>query len=74
MGRYKLVDTNIKKGFNSIVNEKIDYIVSLCQLLGLDFNNTIPNKYTVNSTTGSYVFGTYSDVINALEMLKRESK
>lgn len=63
----------IRKGFNTKVNKKIDYILSLCELLNLEFDNQIPNNYTIFSSTGKYVFSTYGDTTAALELLKRES-
>jgi hypothetical protein len=33
------------------------------------FDNTIPNKYKLKTLKGEYVFGTYSDVLNALRLV-----
>jgi hypothetical protein len=61
---------NIRRGFNQKVNNKIDYILSLCKEYGLEFNNLVPNEYTVISKMDKYVFTTYNDTINALELLQ----
>ena len=60
----------IRRGFNQKVNNKIDYILSLCKEYGLEFNNLVPNEYTVISKMDKYVFTTYNDTINALELLQ----
>jgi hypothetical protein len=65
---------NVRKGFNRIVNAKVDYIVKICEELELEFDNTIPNKYTIISKKHKYVFSTYGDVISALGLLKNDSK
>ena len=64
----------IKRGFNTKVNEKIDYILKLCEELGLEFDNQVPNRYTIITRTGKYVFTTYGDTRSALELLKRECR
>ena len=62
----------VRRGFIKVVNEKIDKILELCKKRGLDFDNSIPNKYTIIGKSGNYVFSTYKDVINALELFNRE--
>lgn len=62
----------VRRGFIREVNKKIDKILELCSKHGLSFDNSIPNKYTIIGATGNYVFSTYKDVINALELFNRE--
>lgn len=62
----------VRRGFIKVVNEKIDKILELSNKHGLSFDNSIPNKYTLIGKSGNYVFSTYKDVINALELFNRE--
>ena len=62
----------VRRGFIKVVNEKIDKILELCNKRGLEFDNSIPNRYTIIGKNGNYVFSTYKDVISALELFNRE--
>ena len=57
--------------------EKIKYIKELCSIFEIDFDNTIPNKYTLIYKEVKHTFTTYNDVIEALhlaQMLKNNNK
>lgn len=57
--------------------DKIKYIKVLCNNLGVDFDNTISNKYALIYKEVKHTFTTYNDTINALhlaQMLRNEIK
>ena len=59
------------------IQDKIKYIKVLCNNLGVEFDNTIPNKYALIYKEVKHTFTTYNDVINALhltQMLRNEIK
>lgn len=58
----------IRRGFVKRVNDIIDEILMLIDELdmGIEFDNMIPNKYTLITKYGRYEFSTYKDVYNAL--------
>lgn len=65
----------IRRGYIKAINDKIDKVLEYCKELNLEFDNQTPNKYMVKSKTirtnnKVYLFTTYQDVINALELIK----
>lgn len=61
----------VRRGFRSDINAKIDTILSLCNELGLLFDNSIPNRYKLSvRDKETYEFLTYNDVISALCLIK----
>lgn len=55
--------------------EKIEKIISLCNELGIEFDNLISNHYRLIYKEVDYVFQNYNDMLNCLELIKvRESE
>lgn len=55
--------------------EKIEKITSLCNELGIEFDNLIPNHYRLIYKEVEYEFQNYNDMLNCLELIKvRESE
>lgn len=63
---------NIRVGYRKDIDAKIAEIVKLCEELDLEFDNTIPNRYTIIDDEIQFVFTTYKDVLNALHLFERE--
>ena len=62
----------IRRGFNSIVNKKIDTILELIKDSDIKFDNTNPNHYKLIMNNKEFEFTTYNDVINATKLLKEK--
>ena len=55
--------------------EKIEKITSLCNELGIEFDNLLTNNYRLIYKEVEYVFQNYNDMISCLELIKvKESK
>ena len=55
--------------------EKIEKITSLCNELGIEFDNLLTNNYRLIYKEVDYVFQNYNDMISCLELIKvKESK
>lgn len=55
--------------------EKIEKIISLCNELGIEFDNILTNHYRLIYKEVEYVFQNYNDMISCLELIKaRESE
>lgn len=50
--------------------EKIEKITSLCNELGIEFDNLLTNNYRLIYKEIEYVFQNYNDMINCLELIK----
>lgn len=63
---------NIRLGYRTDINEKVNEIVKLCEELNLEFDNTTPNRYTIIDEGFRFEFSTYKDVLTALHLFERE--
>ncbi|MCI7208281.1 MAG: hypothetical protein MSA15_20070 [Clostridium sp.] len=50
--------------------EKIEKITSLCNELGIEFDNLLTNHYKLIYKEVEYVFQNYNDMLNCLELIK----
>ena len=50
--------------------EKIEKITSLCNELGIEFDNLLTNHYRLIYKEVEYVFQNYNDMLNCLELIK----
>ena len=50
--------------------EKIEKITSLCNELGIEFDNLLTNHYRLIYKEVEYVFQNYNDMISCLELIK----
>lgn len=50
--------------------EKIEKITSLCNELGIEFDNLLTNNYRLIYKEIEYVFQNYNDMISCLELIK----
>ena len=50
--------------------EKIEKITSLCNELGIEFDNLLTNHYRLIYKEVEYVFQNYNDVLSCLELIK----
>lgn len=50
--------------------EKIEKITSLCNELGIEFDNLLTNNYRLIYKEVEYVFQNYNDMISCLELIK----
>lgn len=50
--------------------EKIEKITSLCNKLGIEFDNLLTNNYRLIYKEIEYVFQNYNDMISCLELIK----
>lgn len=50
--------------------EKIEKIISLCNELGIEFDNLLTNHYRLIYKEIEYVFQNYNDMISCLELIK----
>ena len=55
--------------------EKIEKITSLCNELGIEFDNLLTNHHRLIYKEVEYVFQNYNDMLSCLELIKvKESK
>lgn len=76
MELYKYISesNNIRRGFNSKVNAKLDSLLGLIDEInskGVDISldNSTPNKYLLIVSDKQYQFFTYDDIYNCLEII-----
>lgn len=50
--------------------EKIEKITSLCNELGIEFDNLLTNNYRLIYKEVEYVFQNYNDMLSCLELIK----
>ena len=50
--------------------EKIEKITSLCNELGIEFDNLLTNNYRLIYKEVDYVFQNYNDMLSCLELIK----
>ena len=50
--------------------EKIEKITSLCNELGIEFDNLLTNHYRLIYKEVEYVFQNYNDMLSCLELIK----
>ena len=50
--------------------EKIENITSLCNELGIEFDNLLTNNYRLIYKEVEYVFQNYNDMLSCLELIK----
>lgn len=50
--------------------EKIEKITSLCNELGIEFDNLLTNNYRLIYKEIEYVFQNYNDMLSCLELIK----
>ena len=50
--------------------EKIEKIASLCNELGIEFDNLLTNHYRLIYKEVDYVFQNYNDMLSCLELIK----
>ena len=50
--------------------EKIEKITSLCNDLGIEFDNLLTNNYRLIYKEVDYVFQNYNDMLSCLELIK----
>ena len=50
--------------------EKIEKITSLCNELGIEFDNLLTNNYKLIYKEVEYVFQNYNDMLSCLELIK----
>lgn len=50
--------------------EKIEKIASLCNELGIEFDNLLTNHYRLIYKEVEYVFQNYNDMLSCLELIK----
>lgn len=50
--------------------EKIEKITSLCDELGIEFDNLLTNHYRLIYKEVEYVFQNYNDMLSCLELIK----
>ena len=50
--------------------EKIEKITSLCNDLGIEFDNLLTNHYRLIYKEVEYVFQNYNDMLSCLELIK----
>ena len=50
--------------------EKIEKITSLCNELGIEFDNLLTNHYKLIYKEVEYVFQNYNDMLSCLELIK----
>ena len=50
--------------------EKIEKITSLCNDLGIEFDNLLTNHYRLIYKEVDYVFQNYNDMLSCLELIK----
>lgn len=68
-----MIDLTQKRARKTL--EKIEKIISLCNELGIEFDNLISNHYRLIYKEVDYVFQNYNDMLNCLELIKvRESE
>ena len=50
--------------------EKLEKITSLCNELGIEFDNLLTNHYRLIYKEVDYVFQNYNDMLSCLELIK----
>ena len=50
--------------------EKLEKITSLCNELGIEFDNLLTNHYRLIYKEVEYVFQNYNDMLSCLELIK----